>query len=98
VHELGRVEAVDGLGEGVVIRVATGPEGADVAGLGEPLGVADGQVLGAAVAVMSEPRQSALATAGDGHLQRVEGEVGAQRGRHPPAEDAPLKASMTNEA
>jgi hypothetical protein len=52
--DLGLVEAIDGLGQGVVITVAdTADRGLD-AGLGEALCVFDRQVLAAAIAVMDE--------------------------------------------
>jgi hypothetical protein len=44
--QLGLVQPDDGLGEGVVVGVAAGANRGDRAGLGEPLGVADRQVLG----------------------------------------------------
>ncbi len=58
-----------------------------VAGLGQSLRVADRDVLHAAVAVVDE----SVAVNGSGPerlLQRVEGEVAAQRTRRPPADDA----------
>ena len=75
--ELGLVEAVDGLGEGVVIAVAPGAHGVHDARVSEALGVADGQVLDAAVRVMDQSREVPVAPAPDGHLEGVESEVGA---------------------
>ena len=43
--ELGLVQPDDALGEGVVVGVAPTPDRADRVGLGEPLGVADREVL-----------------------------------------------------
>ena len=51
---LGLVEAVDGLGEGVVVAVADTADRRLDAGLGEALGVFDRDVLHATVAVMDE--------------------------------------------
>jgi hypothetical protein len=45
VDELGLVGAVDGLREGVVVAVAARAHGVDRARLGEPFGIADGEVL-----------------------------------------------------
>src|SRR3990170_6418808 len=45
VDELGLVQAVDGLRQGVVVRVAAAADRADRLGLGEPLGVAGGEGL-----------------------------------------------------
>jgi hypothetical protein len=45
--QLGLVQPDDRLGQGVVEAVAAGTDRAGGAGLGEPLGVADGQVLAA---------------------------------------------------
>ena len=52
--DLGLVEAVDRLGQGVVIAVAHTADRRLDAGLGEALGVLDRQVLAAAIAVMDE--------------------------------------------
>ena len=46
---LGLVESVDGLGEGVVIAVADASDRGFEASLGQPLGVADADVLRASV-------------------------------------------------
>jgi hypothetical protein len=43
--QLGLVEAVDRLGQGVVIAVAFGTDRVDDAGLLETFGVSDGQIL-----------------------------------------------------
>ena len=45
--------------------------------------------LRAAIAVVHEARERIAAARVDRLLQRVEDEVGAQRGGHPPADDAP---------
>ena len=50
--ELGLVEADDGLGQCIVVRIAAGSDRADRAGVGQPLGVTNGQVLDAAVGMM----------------------------------------------
>ncbi len=40
---------------------------------------------------MDEPREIGRAAAPDRHLERVEREFGAERGRHPPADDRPAE-------
>lgn len=83
-------DPVEGLGGGVVIGVALRPDGGDDAELVEPLGVANGPVLHAAVGVVDQaPRFAALAsTLPDAVLESVEGEVGVQGTAHPPTDDA----------
>jgi hypothetical protein len=49
--QFGLVEAVHGLGECVVVRISFATNGYGRAGLGEPFGVADLQVLGTAIRV-----------------------------------------------
>lgn len=49
-------EAIDGLGESVVVAVADAAHGRFDAGLAQPLGVADGQVLRPAVGMVGEAR------------------------------------------
>ena len=50
VDEFGLVEAVDRLGEGVVVAVADAADGGDEARLGQTLGVLDRDVLDAPIA------------------------------------------------
>jgi hypothetical protein len=45
--------------------------------------------LGPAVAVMDQPAQRGAATVVDGLFQRIQDEVGAQRGRHAPPDNPP---------
>ena len=52
--DLGLVQTVDGLGERVVVRVADATDRALEARSGETLGIANGRVLGAAVALMDD--------------------------------------------
>ena len=85
---LGFVEAVDRLGERVVVAVADAADRRHETGLGQALGVLDRDVLHAAIGVVHE------AAAGDGFaimqrlLQRIEHEAGMRRPRHAPADDA----------
>ena len=52
--QLGLEQRVERLGQGVVVRIAGGADRGDGAGLGEALGVADGDVLDALVAVVRQ--------------------------------------------
>src|ERR687898_2161785 len=89
--QLGLVEAVDRLGQGIVIRRPDSTDrGLDTSG-GEPFGEGQRYVLGPAVMVMDQAGQVAAAVAGpgpDGLLNRVEDELGGHRGAGPPAEEA----------
>ena len=49
-------EAIDGLGESVVVAVADAAHGWFDAGLAQPLGAANGQVVRPAVGMVDEPR------------------------------------------
>jgi len=85
-NDPGLVQAVDGLGEGVVVRVADAADRAFDARCSETLGVANRRVLRAAVAMVHEavgigPRVQRL-------LERIEREVALERARHSLADDA----------
>src|SRR5215831_19387818 len=58
--ELGLVETDHRLGQGVVVAVAAGTDRGNSAGLGQTLGVPNGQVLHAAVGVVDEAFQLLL--------------------------------------
>jgi len=85
--ELGLAETVDGLGQGVVIGIAAGADRGDGTRVGESLGVPDRQVLDPPIAVVDEPAEVGRPATPDRHLEGVEGELGAQAGRNPPADD-----------
>ncbi len=53
--QLGLVEAVDGLGERVVIAVANAADGRLDAGFGQALGVFDRDILAAAITMVDQP-------------------------------------------
>jgi len=55
VDDLGLIETVDGLGERVVIAVADTADRRLDAGLGQALGIADRDILHAAVRMMNQP-------------------------------------------
>ena len=52
VNDLGLVETVDAFGQGAVVAVADAANGGLDVGLGQALGIMDGDVLAAPVAVM----------------------------------------------
>ena len=79
---LGLVEAVDRLGQGVVVAVADAADRGLDAGLGQALGVADRDVLDAAVAVMDE---AAAAGRAGGRAAPAPGH--RARSRHAPSGD-----------
>src|SRR5512135_3940511 len=58
-----------GLGEGVVVGVADAADRGDRAGRGEPLGVADREILTAGVGVGNEPVEPVLLSSRDGQLE-----------------------------
>ncbi len=78
-----------GLGERVVVAVADAADRGLDAGLGEALGVADRDVLHAAVAVVDEAAALHGAAVVQRLLQGIEDEAGMGRARYPPADDAP---------
>ena len=68
-------EPDDRFGHGIVVRIAAAADGRLDACLGEPLGVADREVLHPAVAVMNEPIRALVLALADRLLERVEREV-----------------------
>ncbi|EAA20200.1 hypothetical protein, partial [Plasmodium yoelii yoelii] len=91
VDRLGLVQAVDGFGQGVVIAVATASDGGLDPGLGQALGIADGDVLRASVAVVNQGIGAFRLPGVQGLLQCVQDEVGPHRMTDPPAHNAPGK-------
>ena len=85
VDQLRLVGAVDRLREGVVVRVADAANGRMDAGFGKSIGVADRQILHAVIAVVHEVAiaRSLMKRL----LERVEGDVAAERARDAPADD-----------
>ena len=55
------------------------------AGIGQPFGVADGQVLAAAIGMMDQATALGRAPLGDGLVQRIENKAGGHRCRDAPA-------------
>lgn len=83
INDLGFLQPVDRLSQGVVVRVAGAVDRRLDAAFGKPLTVANRQVLGAAVAVVDQPID--IAAGGERLLERIEHEVRLHRGAHPPA-------------
>lgn len=88
---LGFVEAVDRLGEGIVIRVTNAADRRNEIGLGQALGVVHGQILHAPVAVMDQAIVGAGPAGMDRLLQCIENEFGRGAGADLPTNDAPSK-------
>jgi len=86
---LGLVEAIDRLGERVVIGVADAADRRFDARRDEPLGVAQRDVLRTSVALMHETAPLDGATLVQGLLQSVEHEAGMGGSGNAPSDDAP---------
>ena len=54
VDQFSLVEAIDGFGQGVVVTITLAADGRFDAGLGQSLGVADGNLLRAAILMMDQ--------------------------------------------
>ena len=80
--ELGLEQAVERLGHGIVVAVALASDRGDGTGLGEAFGVADGEVLHPSVGVVDEVAGvvAVVLPGPQAHVQRVQREIGAQRG------------------
>jgi len=87
VDHLGLVEAVDRLGQGVVIAVTDAADRGLDPGFGEALGIFDRDILAAAVAVMDEAAAMDRAPVVDSLFQCVEDEAGVRGPADPPAHD-----------
>ena len=77
--DLGLVEAVDRLGQGVVVAVADAADRWLDPGLGETLGIFDRDILAAAIAVVNEPAPMCRPAIMKGLFQRIEDEAGMRR-------------------
>src|SRR5471032_3130172 len=85
------VQAVDGLGQRVIIAVALTAHRGLNAGLRQTLAVADGNVLRAPVAMMNQGVVTLGLAGVQRLLQGIKDEVGAHRTADTPAHDAPGK-------
>jgi hypothetical protein len=88
---LGFVEAVDGLGEGIVVAVADAADRRLDARRGAPLGVFDRKVLHTAITMMDEAAAPDGPALVQGLLQRVQDEAGVRRAGDTPADNTPRK-------
>jgi hypothetical protein len=88
-NQFGLVQAVDRLGQRVVVAVAAAAHRRLDAGLGQALGVSDGHVLRTTVGVMDERTVALWLARIQRLLQRVEHEVGVHRAADAPAHDGP---------
>src|ERR1700712_5819471 len=84
---LGLVEAVDGFGESIVIGISDAADRRLDACFSQALGVLNGYVLAAPVAVVHEPATMDWPSIMQCLLQRVEHEACMRRARGPPAHD-----------
>ena len=73
--DLGLIEVVDGLGQSVVIAVADAADRWFDPGFGEPFGVADREILAAAIGVMDEAAAARRPTCVERLLQRIQDEA-----------------------
>src|SRR5882757_7201493 len=87
-NDLGLVEAVDRLGEGVVVAVADAADGGLDAGFGWALSVADAHILRAAVAMMHQAAAMSWPSLVKGLLKSVQHKAGMSGPAHPPADNA----------
>jgi hypothetical protein len=85
--DLGLVEAVDGLGQGVVVAVADAADRGFDPALGQPLAILDRHILGSAVGVVDEAAAVLRATFVQGLFESVEHEAGVGGAADPPADD-----------
>ncbi len=86
--DFGLVEAVDGLGEGVVVGVADASDGWDEARFDQALRVFDRHILDAAIAVVDEAVAANRPSIVQRLLERIEHEAGVGGSRHPPADNS----------
>ena len=74
VDHFGFVKAVDGFGESIVVGISDAADGSLDAGFSQTLGVLDGYVLAASVAMVDEPAAMDRSPIMQGLLQRIEHE------------------------
>ena len=87
--DLSLVEAVDRFGEGVVVRIADAADGRLDPGFGEPLGVLDRNILGAAIAMMNEAAAAGRPSVMERLFEGVQDEVRMRCPAGSPADDPP---------
>src|SRR4029078_11785845 len=92
----GLKEADDRFRERVVVRIPATAHGQRDGGIGETIGVAHREVLGAAITVMHEAVRRVAAPLVDGLLERVEHKVGRQGGGDAPPDDTASETAISN--
>ena len=92
----GLVEAVDGLGPGMVVAVADTADRRHQVGLGQALGAAHGEGLDAPVAVVDQPVFGAGATGMDRLFEGIEHEARRGAGADLPPDD-PASAGVDDD-
>jgi len=80
-------EADDRLGQSVIVAVPRATHRGLDACLGKSLGVADGEILNAAVAMLDELLITLLFPLADGLLESVQSKVAPERARYSPVHD-----------
>lgn len=91
VNQFGFVQPIDGLGQRVVVAVATTADRGFDASLGQALGVANGQVLGASVGMMNQGIGAGRLAVIQSLFQGIQHEVRTHGAVHAPAYDSPRK-------
>ena len=86
--DLGLAEAVDRLGECVVMAVTDAADRELDAGLSQPFGVANAHILRTAVAMVHQAAAMGGTSLVKGLLQRIQHKAGMRGPAHPPADDA----------
>ena len=64
-------------GQGIVIRIANAPNGLLYSGLGQALGVADGEILGPSIPMVDQGVSRVHHAVVQGLLERVKRQIGA---------------------
>ena len=91
---LGLEQAADGLGKGIVIAVSDTADGGLDACLGKAFGVADRDILHAALRVLDETAPLNRPALAGGLFKGIQHEIGPRGAGHTPTDDAPAKTSI----
>ena len=89
VDDLGLVEAVDGLGEGIVVAVSNATDRRLDVGPGQTLGVFDREVFHTPIGMVDEANAVQRTALMKRLLERIENKAGVGRATDPPAADPP---------
>ena len=85
--QFGLVQTIDGFGQGIVVAVPLAADGRLDAGLGQALGMADGNRLRSAIRMVDRAGIPLWLTSLERLLQGIQNEVGAHRTTDSPADD-----------